>query len=35
MRERGGEGGVSRKVGGWVQGKMMKEKGRIGKKIRV
>jgi hypothetical protein len=31
MRERGGEG-VSRKVGGWVQGKMMKEKGRIGKK---
>lgn len=26
---------VSRKVGGWVQGKMMKEKGRIGKKTRV
>ena len=34
MRERERER-VSRKVGGWVQGKMMKEKGRIEKKIRV
>jgi len=33
MREREGEGGVSRRVGGWIQGKMTKEKGRIGKKI--
>jgi hypothetical protein len=31
-REREG-GGVSRRVGGWIQGKMTKEKGRIGKKI--
>ena len=34
MRERGRERErVSRRVGGWIQGKMTKEKGRIGKKI--